>query len=95
MGAHRSIQRLGASISPIAAAKPARHERREKPMQTKRAINSWSLQVAARRELILGDGTLNDGGSDPGPQVAKSPILRLEPFSSRPVTGQRSKNSCA
>jgi hypothetical protein len=29
------------------------------------------------------------------PQVAKSPILRLEPFSSRPVTGQRSKNSCA
>ena len=29
------------------------------------------------------------------PQVAKSPILRLEPFSSRPVTGQRSKNSYA
>ena len=27
--------------------------------------------------------------------LAKSPILRLEPFSSRPVTGQRSKNSCA
>jgi len=32
------------------------------------AINSWSLQVAARRELIVGDGTLHDGGSDPGPR---------------------------
>src|SRR5262249_10384877 len=31
------------------------------------SLNSWSLQVAARRELIMGDGTLHDGGSDPGP----------------------------
>jgi hypothetical protein len=29
------------------------------------------------------------------PQVAKSPILRLEPFSSRLATDRRSKNSCA
>jgi len=29
------------------------------------------------------------------PQVAKSSILRSEPFSSRPATDQRSKNSCA
>jgi hypothetical protein len=29
------------------------------------------------------------------PQVAKSPILRLEPFFSRRAAGQRSKNSCA
>jgi hypothetical protein len=28
------------------------------------------------------------------PQVAKSPILRLEPFSSRLATDRRSKNSC-
>ena len=28
------------------------------------------------------------------PQVAKSPILRSEPFSSRLATDQRSKNSC-
>src|SRR5262245_53036272 len=29
------------------------------------------------------------------PQVAKSPILRLAPFSSGPAADQRSKNSCA
>ena len=56
---------IGRSVG-SAAARVREHTTAAAPPRD--AINSWSLQVAARRELIVGDGTLNDGGSDPRPR---------------------------
>jgi hypothetical protein len=53
------------------------------------------LLIAGCSPAILIRVGCSSGMNLTSPQVAKSPILRLEPFSSRPVTGQRSKNSYA